>query len=447
MNWLRSFSPNRISGQIAILMVISLVVIHLVLTASFFLSHHDRPFEHSPERVATLVELVAARPVETRPALLREMASVFPRFDLALVDSLPDNAVQPGADGELGGFAHRLGPDYRLLGLESKSPAASGGGRLIAVGLPDGQFVTARLAPMPSPPPSPIGITLLALSISVTLLGVWAARGLTGPLRRLAWAAESFTPNGELAPLPERGPYEIRTAARALNQMRERIKSLVDDRTRMLAAVSHDLRTPITRLRLRCEFIEDQAARTQMLGELARMNSMVESVLHFLRDGQKRQQATMIDLATSLQTICDQFADVGHDVSYDGPDHVVIRAHAEELHRAITNLIDNAVRHGGKADVRVSLTTPTVTVAIEDDGPGIPDLRKENMFEPFVRGDTARGMNNNDGFGLGLSIARSVIEAHAGTLTLLDRQPQGLIAKITLPYVADPSVADVSQAH
>jgi signal transduction histidine kinase len=141
----------------------------------------------------------------------------------------------------------------------------------------------------------------------------------------------------------------------------------------------------------------------------------------------------MIDLATSLQTICDQFADVGHDVSYDGPDHVVIRAHADELHRAITNLIDNAVRHGGKADVRISLTTPTVTVAIEDDGPGIPDPRKGDMFEPFVRGDAARGMNNNDGFGLGLSIARSVIEAHSGTLTLLDREPRGLVARIILP--------------
>jgi signal transduction histidine kinase len=435
MNWVRSFLPNRISGQIAILIAVSLIVIHLVLTVSFFLSRHDRPFEHSPEQVATLIELVAARTAETRPALLREMAGAFPRFDLALADSMPDDGARSPADKELAGFAHRLGPNYKVFSLESKSQGTSSAGRLIAIGLLDGQFVTARLLPMPYPPPSPIIITLLAISISITLFGVWAARGLTGPLRRLAWAAENFTPNDELAPLPERGPYEIRTAARALNQMRERIKSLVEDRTRMLAAVSHDLRTPITRLRLRCEFIEDQAARTHMLDELAHMNAMVESVLHFLRDGQRRQQATMIDLATSLQTICDQFADVGHDVSYDGPDHVVIRAHAEELHRAITNLIDNAVRHGGKADVRLRLTTPTVTVAIEDDGPGIPDPRKEDMFEPFVRGDAARGMNDNNGFGLGLSIARSVIEAHSGTLTLLDREPRGLVAKVTLPRV------------
>jgi signal transduction histidine kinase len=265
---------------------------------------------------------------------------------------------------------------------------------------------------------------------------------LTRPLRRLALAAENFTPDGDLAPLPERGPHEIRIAARALNRMRERIKGMLEERTHMLAAVSHDLRTPITRLRLRCEFIDDPATRTRMLDDLAHMNAMLENVLHFLRDGQRRQQATMIDLATSLQTICDQFADVGHHVSYDGPDHVVIRAYADELHRALTNLVDNAVRHGGKADVRVDLAASTVTVAIEDDGPGIADGGKEDMFEPFVRGDAARSMNNNSGFGLGLSIARAVIESHSGKLTLLDRAPRGIVAKVTLPRAVAAVGAD-----
>jgi len=137
-----------------------------------------------------------------------------------------------------------------------------------------------------------------------------------------------------------------------------------------------------------------------------------------------------------------------HDISYDGPDHVVIRAHPEELDRAITNLVDNAVRYGGKTDVRVSLTSPTVTVAIEDDGPGIPDLTKESMFEPFVRGDAARGMNGKTGFGLGLSIARAVIEAHSGTLTLLDRKPHGLVVKVTLPRAdANAGAVRASRAH
>ncbi len=448
MRWdIRSVMPQRISGQIVLLIVASVVVIHVVLSIAFFLSRPDRSTEGPPDQLQTLIALIDASPTEARARLVTEMANAFPRFDLALTDKAAGIADHSVDEPRIGELAHHLGPDFHVTDLGAEGPADSAG-HLVAVRLRDGQFVTARFISMPRPPFGPFTTTLLATAVSITLLGLWAARGLTRPLRHFAWAAENFSPNGEIALLPERGPYEIRAAARALNQMRERIKSLIDDRTRMLAAVSHDLRTPITRLRLRCEFIKDQAARTKMLDELDHMNSMVESVLHYLRDGQTRKTAIMLDLATSLQAICDQFADVGHDVSYDGPDHVVIRANAEELHRAITNLIDNAIRHGGKTDIRVSLDPSTVTVAIEDDGPGIPDPSKRTMFEPFVRGDRARSMNEKIGFGLGLSIARSVIEAHCGTLTLHDRQPRGLVARVTLPYAGtNGDAVDGDRAH
>ncbi len=441
--------PGRISGQIAIIIIASLLVIHVVLTTAFFLTRNGPRPENAPDELALLVEVINANPAATRAALVTEITNTVPRFDVALADQWPTGPTRQIHDMESDSLARRLGPDYRVTNFAAEEPEGRAGRHLVAIRLKDGQIVTARLAPRPAPPFfAPFTVTLLAIAVSVTLLGLWAARGLTGPLRRFAWAAENFSPNGELALLPERGPYEIRAAARALNQMRERIRNLIDVRTRMLVAVSHDLRTPITRLRLRCEFIEDNVARAQMLGELDHMSGMIESVLYFLRDGQRHEKASMIDLATSLQTICDQFADTGHDVSYDGPDHVVIRAYAEELHRAITNLIDNAVRHGGKADVRVSLTLPTVTVAIEDDGPGIPDASKAAMFEPFVRGNTARGMNNQTGFGLGLSIARTVIEGHNGTLTLLDREPHGLIARVTLPHAGTNSdAADAARPH
>jgi signal transduction histidine kinase len=186
-------------------------------------------------------------------------------------------------------------------------------------------------------------------------------------------------------------------------------------------------------LRLQCEFVTDQDTHAKMLRELALMESMVESVLLFLRNGKAGRQAVALDLATSLQAICDQFADSGHNVVYRGPDHVVINGRPEELHRVITNLIDNAVRHGDKVDVTLAPGDTTVTIAIEDDGPGIPDASKQAMFEPFVRGDAARGMNNKTGFGLGLSIARAVIEAHHGSVALLDRKPHGLVAQVILP--------------
>jgi signal transduction histidine kinase len=446
---LRSFLPGHISGQIALIIVASLLLIHVVLTTAFFLTRRGPPPQAARDELATLIELVAAKPAPARAALIGEIAAVFPGFALALTDRWPDAPNRPVHDTEADGLARRLGLDYRVVSTAMTKPAGANA-HAVAIRLPDGEAVTAQLPPMPAPPffGGPFALTLMAIAVSATFLALWAARGLVGPLQRFAWAAESFNPNSEIALLPERGPYEVRAAARALNQMRERVRSLIEDRTRMLAAVSHDLRTPITRLRLRCEFIEDPSARAQMLDELAHMGAMIESVLYFLRDGKRREQATMIDLATSLQTICDQFSDTGHDVSYDGPDHVVISAYAEELHRAITNLVDNAVRHGGKTDVRVTLTAPAVTVAIEDDGPGIPDAGKTAMFEPFVRGDAARGMNNQTGFGLGLSIAKTVIEAHSGTLTLLDRKPHGLVAQIMLPRPgAVAIVANTAQLH
>jgi signal transduction histidine kinase len=295
---------------------------------------------------------------------------------------------------------------------------------------------------MPMPPMlGPVFITLLFIATSLTLLGLWAARGLTRPLRSFARAAENFSPDGEIKPLAEYGPHEIRTAARALNQMRERIKTLIDDRTRMLAAVSHDLRTPITRLRLRCEAIANDTLRSSTLADLAHMNAMVENVLSFLRDGRTSRPATAIDVATLLQTVCDQFADLGHAVTYDGPDHLVISAHHDDLGRAITNLVDNAVRYGTTCVVRLTGEGSAATIAIEDDGPGIADADKVAMAEPFARGDRARSATAGSGFGLGLSIARNIIAAHGGALELRDREPSGLIAEISLPRKASEAAA------
>ena len=270
-------------------------------------------------------------------------------------------------------------------------------------------------------------------AISVTLLGLWAARALTAPLSSFAKAAESFSLNGAAAPLPERGPEEIRSAARALNRMRERITTLIDDRTRMLAAISHDLRTPITRLRLRSEFIEDELHRGQMLRDLDQMRSMLESVLSFLRNDSKLESMTLIDIASTLQLVTDQFADMGSKVSYDGPGHAMVTARPDDLHRAVTNLVENAVKFGAEALIRLRISPQAVTIEVEDDGPGISDARKEIMLEPFVRGDDARNMDEASGFGLGLSIARAIVVAHGGELTLNDRQPHGLIVRIDLP--------------
>jgi signal transduction histidine kinase len=277
--------------------------------------------------------------------------------------------------------------------------------------------------------------------VSLALLGLWAARALSAPLSSFAKAAESFSLDGADAPLPERGPEEIRAVARALNRMRERITALIDDRTKMLAAISHDLRTPITRMRLRAEFIDDETHRAQMLRDLDQMRSMLEAVLSFLRNGRKREAMTLIDLASTLQLITNQFADIGHAIAYDGPDHAMVMARPADLHRAVTNLVENAVRFGAETTIRLTLSGGKVTIEIEDDGPGIADTSKDSMLEPFVRGDDARNMDDASGFGLGLAIARAIVQAHGGELALLDRQPHGLIARIELQAIVQPGKA------
>jgi signal transduction histidine kinase len=308
----------------------------------------------------------------------------------------------------------------------------------VAVRLPDGTIFTAHLPQRFEPPflGGPIATTVMFVVLSVTLLGLWAARALTRPLSAFAETAENFSLDGDVAALPEKGPEEIRTVARALNRMRERIRKLVDDRTRLLAAMGHDLRTPITRLRLRSEFVGDEELRGHMLRDLDQMKAMTDGVLSFLRDGEPREAATRVDLACSLQTICDQFGDLGHAVRYEGPGHLTITARPDDLQRAVANLVDNAVRHATSTVVRLAATPQSVVIEVEDDGPGIPDDSKEAMLEAFVRGEAARTMDDRAGFGLGLSIARAVAEAHGGRLSLHDRVPHGLIARITLPPAA-----------
>jgi signal transduction histidine kinase len=186
-------------------------------------------------------------------------------------------------------------------------------------------------------------------------------------------------------------------------------------------------------MRLRSEFIEDEVHRHRMLGDLDQMRSMLEAVLSFLRNDRKLEAMTLTDIATTLQLVADQFADIGHKVSYEGPQHAMATVRPDDLTRSVTNLVENSVRYGALATIRLATSPDTATIEVEDDGPGISDVSKEVMFEPFVRGDDARNMDETAGFGLGLSIARSIVLAHGGKLSMHDRKPHGLIVRIELP--------------
>jgi signal transduction histidine kinase len=424
---------KNISGQIAALVIASIIAIHLILTAIFLVGRPDQPdptVDRRHSQFTAAVQLLGAAPADDRPRLIADIARAFPQL---AVESLPPGPVPPAGDPEgldLRSLHRRLDSSYRIFPLVHDHD-----GHNIGIALPDGVMIAARILPDQRRVfwGGPWVVTLLFAIVSVTLLGLWAARALTAPLSSFAKAAESFSLNGAAAPLPERGPEEIRSVAKALNRMRERITTLIDDRTRMLAAISHDLRTPITRMRLRSEFIEDEGHRRRMMSDLDQMRSMLESVLSFLRNDRKLEAMTLTDIATTLQLVADQFADVGHKVTYDGPEHAMATVRPDDLTRSVTNLVENSVRFGAIATIRLKASPDTLTIEVEDDGPGISDARKDVMLEPFVRGDDARNMDEASGFGLGLSIARTIVLAHGGRFSLNDRQPHGLIVCIELP--------------
>lgn len=273
---------------------------------------------------------------------------------------------------------------------------------------------------------------LVATLTLLILFSLFAVRALTSPLRRIASAAMKADISLGPAIFEERGSSEIVTLARALNGMQQRISTMVESRTRMLRGISHDLRTPLTRLRLRAERVSEGDIREGLLGDIDRIDRLLKESLGYLRDNHQREVSQRADLASVLLTTCDEFADMGHDVQYNGPARMVTNFKPLALTRAITNLCDNAIKFGTHVTVDLHAADGQAIIDISDDGPGIPEQYRMRVLEPFFKVDTAR-QDTETGFGLGLSIVAEIVQAHHGKLVLLDRKPNGLLARITLP--------------
>ncbi|MBW5437714.1 HAMP domain-containing protein [Bradyrhizobium canariense] len=427
------FHIRGIGGQIAALVLGSTIALHLVVTIAFLISRPDSPPDGA-HQLTDAALLLGSADADERPRLMTDLARAFPQLGIEML--APGIAtIEEVDDRQLRGMRRHFRQGYKVVQL-----APDGTARRVGVQLPDGTVVAGPVESGQRPWfwRAPWLVTLMTAFISISVLGVWAARALAAPLSSFAKAAENFSLDGEAEPLPERGPVEIRAVARALNRMHERIARLMSDRTKMLAAISHDLRTPITRLRLRAEFIEDEGNRKRMLVDLDQMRSMLESVLSLLRNDRKIEAVTLVDIASTLQLIADQFGDMGHIVHYEGPVSATAAARPDDLHRGVTNLVENAVRFGAEVTIRLDVSGTILIVDVEDDGPGISDARKQEMLEPFVRGDDARTMDESTGFGLGLSIARAIAIAHGGDLSLHDREPHGLIVRMRLPIYHRP---------
>jgi signal transduction histidine kinase len=266
----------------------------------------------------------------------------------------------------------------------------------------------------------------------VLLVSVWAVRRVTAPLSGIAAAAERFGKDVAAPPLAEAGTVEMRAAARAFNEMQARLRRLVENRTRMLAAISHDLRTPLTLLRLRAESVDNVQEREKMLATIAEMNDMIEATLAFARDEATAEPPRPIDLAALLASIVDDMADAGMPVTMAAASPVTYQCRPTALKRAITNLIDNAVKYGDRAQVSLRATPAQIEIVIDDSGPGIPEDELVRVFQPFYRLEGSRSRETG-GIGLGLAIALSIVQTQGGEITLANRREGGLSAVITLP--------------
>ncbi|PRD40620.1 two-component sensor histidine kinase [Phyllobacterium phragmitis] len=272
-----------------------------------------------------------------------------------------------------------------------------------------------------------LGITAFVLSI----IGVFIANRITSPLRGLALAAEALG-RGETVPnLPESGPDDIRQTSEAFNRMQSRLHRFVEDRTRMLAAIGHDLRTPLTSLRLRAEFVSDPDLQQKMLAAIDEIQTMTEGTLALARGEATIEETRTIDLNALVGSLCDDLAELGQDVEFEEGAKANYRCRPDGLRRAIRNLVENAVRYGGKARVSVLHTSATIDIVVEDEGPGIPETAAEQVFAPFFRLEQSRNRDTG-GVGLGLSIARAIVRHHGGDIILSQIKP-GLRASICLP--------------
>jgi two-component system OmpR family sensor kinase len=304
---------------------------------------------------------------------------------------------------------------------------------LVSMRLEDGSWVDVTATRNIEPR---TGLHQIALSTTIMVLGVigvatFLIRQLTRSLRVLADAANRLDPNAGFSPVEETGPSEVRTLSIAFNDMQKRVKRLVDDRTQMLAAISHDLKTPLTRMRLRSEDIADSELARAVTSDLAEMEAMIDGTLDFLR-GEIISEATKpLDLMPLLSTICSDLTDAGYQVDLDAKRPCIIKGRRLSLKRALTNIIENAVKYGSQARVKLLCSQDGAEVRIEDEGPGIPEEEMEAVMRPFYRLETSRNKQTG-GVGLGLSVARTVIGSHGGTLRLENGPEKGLVVSVTL---------------
>jgi len=282
-------------------------------------------------------------------------------------------------------------------------------------------------------PPALMGATLLSLALLMAAL--WFGLGrITRPLRQLADAADGFGLDAPAPEMPRHGPREVRALSDALGRMHARLTAMIADRTRMLAALGHDLRSPITALRVRAEMVDDDETRERMAATLDEIQEMVDSTLAYARGVSTDQPMETCDLALLMGELADELSETAPQIAVMSSEPVRAEIRRTAIRRALRNLMENAQRYGSGARVSVTQLGDRAEMLIEDEGPGIPEQELEKVFDPFTRLETSRSRETG-GIGLGLPIARAILRAHGGDVVLSNRAEGGLRATVHLPLV------------
>ena len=463
LTWLQK--RDTLFARIAAMLILNLVLVQLV---TYLLVRVE--VEHMPmrseltERIATSMRALDALPLDQRAGLAQAMST--PELGIQIRSADDVDQHRPPPDRPDAGAPNGGPPDQRFEerlrerldghkplhvmrfwrppppppdGMPGPGPGAGPGPEaedapfVIAISLHDGTF--AEFHPQHIPTAFrwlQLGTSVASICLVSAALSLWFARRLSRGLAGFAAAAEEFGRSAEAPPLPETGPVELTRATGAFNLMQQRLQRFVHDRTQMLAAISHDLRTPLTRMRLRAEFVDDDEQRGKMLHDIGEMETMISATLAFARDDVTREPRKEEDLDELLDHLCESLAETGHEMRYEAVGPVPIRCSPTALRRAFANLLENATKYGQRARVALSQAQGQVTVEIDDDGPGIPPEMREQVFQPFFRLESSRNRDTG-GVGLGLSVARTIIRGHGGDISLANRPGGGLRATIVLP--------------
>lgn len=328
----------------------------------------------------------------------------------------------------------RAAIDPRALPQRPGGRHRGGQAMLLSAQLGSGQWLNGRLA-VPAPPPlltPELGLATLLLYLFVLSAAVLIAQRLARPLGHLTRAAEAFRGRNEPVAVEPSGPSDLRDAILAFNAMNRRMVELLEEKDRTLGAIAHDLRTPLASLRIRAESVEPEEERERIIATIEEMAGTIEDILTLARVGRSRERFDQLDVTALASGTAEEYRELGSPVTFaaDGP-HIV-RGQANLLRRALRNLIDNALKYAGSAEIEVEGTAERVSLAVLDRGPGLPPEELKQIAGAFYRAEPSRNRETG-GAGLGLSIAQAVVDAHGGTLTFANREGGGFAAVMTLP--------------